>query len=67
MFIRYFLSISESLRSSSPLPPPDNIPKEGWGCKSCISEYSRDVINCTDCGEELIDFSIVPNFTMKDK
>ena len=67
MFVRYFLSIGEGLRSSSPLPAPDNVPKGGWGCKDCLSEYERDVTICADCGADLVDFSAVPNFVIGEK
>jgi 5-methylcytosine-specific restriction endonuclease McrA len=67
MFFKYFLSLGESLRSSSPLPSPNNVPNNGWGCKSCLSEYEKDVSHCADCGEELIDFSSVPDFILQEE
>ncbi len=60
-FRKYFEWLNESGKTNK------EIPSEGWGCRTCLSEYNPEVYMCPDCKTKLIDFSTMPNWTTEKK
>ena len=53
-FRKYFEWLNESGKTNK------EIPSEGWGCRTCLSEYNPEVYMCPDFKTKLIDFSTMP-------